>query len=211
MFEVWIGDDGADELATHLAAALSDLNRSGTAIFFIHGNRDFLLGRGYCQSAGMELLDEPVILDSPGARTALIHGDTLCSDDQDYQRFRRRVRNPTWQARMLKRPLWWRRLLARMARWASKRRSGVKAADIMDVNTEAVKACFSELEVQRLIHGHTHRPAVHDLRIDGKACQRIVLGDWHGTSGSVLRLRGAEASLMILRRDSAGKLKLAPI
>ena len=186
------------------------MSESGTTIHFLPGNRDFLLGEDYCRSAGMQLLNEPVLLDDSATRTALIHGDSLCTDDADYQRFRRRVRDPDWQARILSRPLWWRHLLARVARTVSKRRNRGKAPEIMDVSEAAVRQCFRDLGIQRLIHGHTHRPAVHRLEIESGLGERIVLGDWHGQTGSVVEIHGDQVTLMLLRRDGAGDLEMLP-
>lgn len=210
LFDAWIGDDGADELANQLASALHALAESGTAVHFLHGNRDFLLGRQYCQRAGMSLLDEPVLLAQAKPSTALLHGDVLCSEDHEYQRFRQKVRQADWQARMLARPLWLRRLLAQVARAISRSRNRRKTAAIMDVSEAEVRACFRDLGVQRLIHGHTHRPAVHCMEIEGRLCERIVLGDWHGETGSVLQLLDDQASLLSLSRDRDGQLLLLP-
>ncbi|TVS13212.1 MAG: UDP-2,3-diacylglucosamine diphosphatase [Wenzhouxiangella sp.] len=210
LFEAWVGDDGADEMARTVARALRDLADSGTALYYLHGNRDFLLGEQFCRSAGMERLDEPVICKDWHPPTALMHGDSLCTDDEDYQRFRTRVRSPAWQARVLSRPLWWRRILAGIARLISRRRNRGKPAEIMDVNADAVRACFHRLGVQRLIHGHTHRPGVQRLEVDGQPCERITLGDWHGERGSVLQILGDQARLMILRRDADGDVVTVP-
>lgn len=211
LFEVWVGDDGADASALAVANGLRELSQQGSAVFFVHGNRDFLIGPRYGEMAGMQLLGEPVLLATIEPATALLHGDTLCTDDHDYQRFRRKVRDPAWQARMLSRPLWWRRLLARVARTLSRKRNRGKPADIMDVNPQAVARSFRELGIQRLVHGHTHRPGIHRLSIDGKPCERIVLGDWHGESGSVLRMDGDQACLMELRRDGTGAVELVVV
>ncbi len=210
LFEVWIGDDGADELAETVAAAISRLAAAGTPVYFIPGNRDFLVGQDYCRAAGMQALEEPVLLEGLEPKTALVHGDSLCTDDVEYQRFRQRVRHPKWQARVLSRPLWWRRLLARAARGLSKRRNRGKAPEIMDVNADAVRRCFQILAIARLVHGHTHRPGRHQLDIDGRACERIVLGDWHGERGSVVELQGRAARLLILSRDEHGRLQMQP-
>ncbi len=192
-----------------MADALHALAASGTSIYFLHGNRDFLLGECYCRRAGMQLMAEPILMDPGGQATALIHGDTLCTDDLDYQRFRARVRNPEWQTKVLSRPLWWRRVLARVARVTSRLRNRRKEPHIMDVCQASVRDCFRTLRVRTLIHGHTHRPAVHELEIDGQPCRRIVLGDWHGETGSVLRLNGDQASLLVLRRGESGQPELA--
>ena len=210
LFEAWVGDDAADPMALSVADALSTLRAAGTTIYFLHGNRDFLLGEDYCQRAGMHLMTEPLLLENQNLPTALFHGDRLCTDDHDYQRFRQRVRAPAWQARVLSRPLWWRRVLARLARFLSQRRNRNKPAAIMDVNSSAVENSFRNLGVQRLIHGHTHRPGLHVTEVDGQRCERIVLGDWHGEIGSVLSLAGGEACLMTLKRERGGGIELQP-
>lgn len=210
LFEAWIGDDGADAMAREVAAGLRRLSTRGTAVHFIHGNRDFLMGERYCAQAGMQMLQEPILLKTVQPATALMHGDSLCTDDIDYQRFRSKTRSPAWQAKVLSRPLWWRRLLARLARAISRNRNRGKAPEIMDVNEESVHDCFRQLQATRLIHGHTHRPAVHRIEVDGRDCERIVLGDWHGERGSVLQIQGRQARLMLLRRKDDGQPELVP-
>ena len=211
LFEAWIGDDAADALAERVADALRELADHGVQIFFVHGNRDFLLGEEYCRRAGMRLVHEPVRLSETETATALLHGDILCTDDVDYQRFRNTVRNPAWQARILSRPLWWRRLLGRLARAISRRRNRGKSPDIMDVNPEAVQQCFRDLGIQRLVHGHTHRPAIHRLTVAEQPCERIVLGDWHGERGSVARIEGERAELLVLKRRPDDQIVLEPL
>ncbi len=204
LFETWIGDDGADSVARKVAAALRQLSEQGTSVYFLHGNRDFLLGPDYCAAAGMQAVPEPFVMPGSQPATALMHGDSLCTDDRAYQRFRRRARDPAWQARLLAKPRWWRRLLARFARAVSQQQNRGKAPVIMDVNAASVHDCFRQLGVRRLIHGHTHRPATHHLAIDGQACERIVLGDWHGEQGSVVEILNDQARLLILRRSVHG-------
>lgn len=187
-----------------MAKELREAAESGVDVYFLCGNRDFLLGEDYCRQAGMQRLQEPVILPGASPATALLHGDSLCTDDHDYQRFRARVRDPAWQARTLSRPLWWRRLLARIARSISQRRNRSKPVRIMDVNPDAVADCFRRLGVERVIHGHTHRPAIHRSRLDGKPVTRIVLGDWQPERGSAVRL-GDDGliELLAIRADPA--------
>lgn len=186
------------------------LSRQGVEIYFLCGNRDFLLGDDYCARASMTRITEPCILAGSAPPALLLHGDTLCTDDLAYQRFRRKVRNPDWQARILSRPIWWRRWLARLARSISRSQGRRKAPQIMDVNAEAVARCFRDQGVDLIIHGHTHRPAVHELTIDGRPRQRIVLGDWDENRGSVLRLVGDDSRLLVLDRDQDGDLRLRP-
>src|SRR5512135_2350829 len=187
LFESWIGDDDDCALAAEVAQALSALRDRGVPVFFMHGNRDFLLGRDYARRAGMTLLTDPAVLEFGGERTLLMHGDTLCIDDLDYQKFRTQVRDPAWQAQFLARPLDERRAFAARARAESARHTAGAKPVIMDVNPAAVAAAMREHGVLTLIHGHTHRPATHRFELDGKAAERIVLGDWYEQS-SVLRL-----------------------
>jgi len=207
LFEAWIGDDAPGELGRRVARHLADLSESGTALYFICGNRDFLIGDRFCRQAGMVRLEEPEFLNHNDERILLLHGDTLCTDDISYQRFRRKVRDRHWQRRVLSRPVWMRRLMARLARWMSRRHTGNTEISIMDVNTEAVANSFHEYGVRRMIHGHTHRQAIHDLEIDGRHCQRIVLGDWHDT-GSMIRIDAEGIAVMAIARNKSGQAEL---
>ncbi|WP_338063052.1 UDP-2,3-diacylglucosamine diphosphatase [Wenzhouxiangella limi] len=209
LFEVWIGDDGAGALASEVATELREVAASGVEVYFLCGNRDFLLGDDYCRLAGMRRLEEPVMLPGASPATAMLHGDSLCTDDHDYQRFRARVRDPAWQARALSRPLWWRRLLARLARRISAYRNRGKPDRIMDVNAETVTETFRQLGARRLIHGHTHRPAIHRGHIDQQPVARIVLGDWHGGRGSAVRVDPDGVSLLELGYGAAGEIELS--
>lgn len=211
LFEVWIGDDAVADPGEAVALAIRELSSHGVAIYFVVGNRDFLLGPDYCEQAGMTLLSEPVLLPSTDVATVLLHGDVLCSDDLDYQAFRRKVRNPAWQRRMLSRPIWWRRFLGRIARSISHRRNRSKPSDIMDVNADAVRETLHQHKARRMIHGHTHRPAFHTVTVDDRPCQRLVLGDWHDDRGSVIELREGSAWLHELTRAESGRIELKPI
>ncbi|MCY1418245.1 UDP-2,3-diacylglucosamine hydrolase [compost metagenome] len=177
-FEVWVGDDGMDELQRSIAAALRRLSDSGTRIYLMHGNRDFLIGKGFCRAAGCTLLREGSVVELYGEPVLLLHGDSLCTRDESYQRLRKRLRNPfsLWLLRNL--PLATRHKLARKLRDASRLRTREKSAEIIDVTPEVVPQIMAERDVRTLIHGHTHRPAVHKLLVDGQHGQRIVLGDW---------------------------------
>lgn len=190
LFEVWIGDDYPGETGRAAAEALHTLAAS-TPVYYLHGNRDFLLGHRYAQQAGMSLLPDPTVIDLYGTPTVLTHGDTLCTDDHDYQRFRRRIRHPLTRTVLLALPKRWRLRLARRARDASRVHTGQAPPDIMDVNDEAVRDLLDAHGVRRVIHGHTHRPAIHEL--DGGR-QRIVLGDWYD-HGSVLRISSDSTEL----------------
>jgi UDP-2,3-diacylglucosamine hydrolase len=182
LFESWIGDDDDSALAREVAEALSALSKSGVPVFFMHGNRDFLLGKDYAQRAGMTLLNDPTIVEFNGERTLLMHGDTLCTDDIEYQKFRAQVRDPAWQKQFLARSLAERRAFAAQARAESRQHTSLAKPEIMDVNSTAVTAAMREHAVRALIHGHTHRPATHRFELDGEAAERIVLGDWYEQS-----------------------------
>jgi UDP-2,3-diacylglucosamine hydrolase len=193
LFEAWLGDDDPDPHHARVAAALSELSMAGVSVSFLAGNRDFLLGEAYARRAGMTLLTEPVHLDLHGTPTLLLHGDVLCTDDTEYQAFRAMVRDPNWQKAFLARPLEERRMMAAQAREQSRSRGQSLDADIMDVNADAVAETFRTHAVPRMIHGHTHRPHIHHIEVDGEPRERIVLGDWY-EQGSVLRVnqQGAE-------------------
>lgn len=186
LFEAWIGDDDDGETATRVAAALACLARSGVPAYFLHGNRDFLLGPDYAARAGLNLLPETARIDLYGMPTLLVHGDALCTDDVDYQRFRAQIRDPARIAQLLALPLAQRRAFAAQLRADSRSAQADKPAAITDVNPDAVQALMAEHGVTQLIHGHTHRPALHELTLaDGDSGWRVVLGDWY-THGSVL-------------------------
>jgi UDP-2,3-diacylglucosamine hydrolase len=187
LFESWIGDDDDSALAQQVAAATRAVRKSGVPVYFMHGNRDFLLGEDYAERAGMTLLPDPTVIEIAGENTLLMHGDTLCTDDVEYQKFRTLVRNPEWQRQFLAKPLDERRAFAARARGESRKQTAMKADEIMDVNQAAVEAALRNHGVRRLIHGHTHRPATHSFNLDGQTAERIVLGDWY-EQDSVLRL-----------------------
>lgn len=178
-FDAWIGDDDDSELVQDVANGLHKLSESGVAIYFMHGNRDFLLGNTYANKAGMTLIPDGKVIDLYGTPSLLMHGDSLCTDDVEYQQFRAMVRSPQWQQQILAQPLAARRALAAQLREKSQSMNSLKADDIMDVSPTAVVAQMAATGVTRLIHGHTHRPARHPLIINGKPAERIVLGDWH--------------------------------
>ena len=197
LFEAWIGDDDDAALVAEVADALSALSSSGVPIAFVHGNRDFLLGETFAARCGMRLLPEASVETIEGRPTLLLHGDTLCTDDVAYQAFRRHSRDPRWQAQMLAQPIPVRRALARQARAESAKHMAGAAAEIMDVNADAVTSAFAAHRVDRMIHGHTHRPAIHSLDVQGKPAQRVVLGDWY-EQGSVLGIDRDELALRTL-------------
>ena len=178
-FYAWIGDDDDSALAQDVANELNQLHTHEVAIYFIHGNRDFLLGNDYADKAGMTLLPEQIVIDLYGTPTLLMHGDELCTGDSEYQQFRTMVRSAQWQQQILSQPLGARRALAAQLREKSQSMNSLKADDIMDVTLAEVIARMSTTGVTQLIHGHTHRPARHAMELNGKPAERIVLGDWH--------------------------------
>jgi UDP-2,3-diacylglucosamine hydrolase len=187
LFEYWVGDDAPSACAIDVATALRKLSDAGLPCYFQHGNRDFLIGEEYAALAGFKILPEEFVTELYGERVLLMHGDSMCTDDVVYQEFRALVRDPEWQREILRQPVAERVTLARDARDASAQHKGKVGMEIMDVNAGEVAAAFERHGVQRMIHGHTHRPAIHDLVINGQRAQRIVLGDWY-TRGSVLRV-----------------------
>jgi UDP-2,3-diacylglucosamine hydrolase len=188
LFESWAGDDelaekGGDPLASQVAAAFKTLAEEGVQIRFMHGNRDFLVGKRFLKDSGAQLLDDPCVVKFAGKRLALLHGDTLCTDDHDYQAWRRKVRSAAWQREFLAKPLAARREAVAGLREKSKDAVAGKPAEIMDVNQEAVREVFRHLKLRHMIHGHTHRPARHEHEVDGARCERWVLPDWYGRGG----------------------------
>jgi len=186
LFELWIGDDDPDPDKRAVIADLRSAADSGVALYFLHGNRDFLLGQRFCEETGGTLLTDPTVVERYGRRVLVTHGDALCTDDAPYQRLRALVRDPRWQAQFLALSVGQRQALAREARAGSQAHTQAQPKMLMDVNADAVAAVFRSAGVDTLVHGHTHRPGVHALTVDGRACTRIVTGDWY-TQGSCLR------------------------
>ena len=182
LFEYWVGDDG---LALAFNARIgSDLARLAKSlpVRFLHGNRDFLISGGFSRETGVELLEDPTVVDVYGERVLLMHGDTLCTDDKPYQAFRAQVRNPAWQQAALARPLAERLAMAQKLRSDSESAKDGKTAAIMDVSAATVEKAFADSGCRVMIHGHTHRPARHVHVVDGRECVRWVLGDWYGSA-----------------------------
>ena len=177
-FEVWIGDDDDAPLAADVARQLKRYSDQGTAVYLMHGNRDFLLGDDYARRCGATLLPDPSLVTLAGKPVLLMHGDSLCTLDKEYMAFRQQARNPQWQQALLAKPLDERRQIAAQIRSVSQSMNSSKAEDIMDVTPDEVLQVMREHGVHTLIHGHTHRPARHTLSIDGEPAERIVLGDW---------------------------------
>ena len=184
LFESWIGDDEIVERFNAVVAGFfAALARSGTPLYVMHGNRDFLIGERFCRETGAKLLQDPTVVEIGGVPTLLMHGDTLCTDDLDYQAWRARTRNPAAQGMFLSKPLAERRAMSAMIREKSKEVIAGKPAEIMDVNAGAVRDAFRKHGVTRMIHGHTHRPGRHELEVDGRRCERWVFSDWYGRGG----------------------------
>jgi UDP-2,3-diacylglucosamine hydrolase len=204
LFEAWVGDDDTGPMNIAVCTGLKKCVTSGTPVFVMHGNRDFLLGTRFATTSGATLLDDPALIDLYGTPTLLMHGDLLCTDDIDYMAFRKMVRNSAWQRQLLSRPLEERQQMAMEMRDKSRQQTGGKPESIMDVNQDAVIKTMTDHNVQRLIHGHTHRPATHDLLISGKPAQRIVLGDWY-EQGSLLECsaRGCRLETLELQVPAA--------
>jgi len=191
-FESWVGDDDLEApFNAVIAGLLGGLARRGVPVYLMHGNRDFLVGERFCAATGAKLLADPSVHEIGGVRTLLMHGDTLCTDDLDYQNWRRIARSETWQREFLAMPLAERRRAIVGMREKSKEVVQAKPADIMDVNDAAVAQAMRAHAVSRLVHGHTHRPGRHALTIDGLAAERWVLPDWYGRGGYLEIGRGA--------------------
>lgn len=184
-FDAWIGDDDDADLPQEVALALKKLSNTGTQIYLMHGNRDFLLGNTFAEKAGAHLIPEYTNIDLFGTPTLLLHGDSLCTDDAQYIAFRQQVRSPQWQQQVLSQPLAARRALAAQLREKSQAMNSLKAEDIMDVSQSEVVAAMTNAGVERMIHGHTHRPAKHLFDVHGKNYERIVLGDWHDNGWAI--------------------------
>lgn len=196
LFEAWVGDDDDDPLARTVIAALAATSARGVRVHFQAGNRDFSVGRRFARETGARLLGDQELVSVHGRQLLLLHGDGLCTDDRAYQRFRRCVRHPLTLFALQRLPLAVRRRIARHWREASIRHNRNKPEYIMDVNEKAVAAIFRDSGTELLIHGHTHRPGRHSYQIDGRFCERIVLGDWNDAGGWFVHL------------DDTGSLKL---
>ncbi|PXV58550.1 UDP-2,3-diacylglucosamine hydrolase [Dyella jiangningensis] len=194
LVEAWVGDDDDAELPARIARATKALSEHGVPVYFIVGNRDFLIGQQFAERAGFTVLDDGTVHELYGRPTLLMHGDVLCTDDVAYQALRKQVRSPEWQAQVLAMPLQARRALAAQARAESKAHTSSTMETIMDVNADAVADTMRNAGVTRLIHGHTHRPAIHRFDLDGQNAERIVLGDWY-EQGSVLRVTPEDVEL----------------
>ncbi len=188
LFEYWAGDDelataGGDPLAAEVAEGFKALAAKGVRVWIMHGNRDFLVGKAFLAASGTRLLEDPSVIRAAGRRIALLHGDTLCTDDHDYQAWRRTARSAGWQREFLAKDLVERRKTIQGLREKSKAVIAAKPPEIMDVSQAAVRETFRHLGLRHMIHGHTHRPARHEHEVDGVRCERWVLPDWYGRGG----------------------------
>ena len=204
LFEAWVGDDDPSETGAYVAARIREVADAEVPVFFIRGNRDFLLGDAFARRAGMRILPDPAVVSLYGEPVLVMHGDLLCTDDHAYQAFRAQTRDPHWQAMFLAQPLAARQAFAAQARQASMSRQqdmidGDRASfeAVTDVNPQAVEATLARFGVATLVHGHTHRPAMHAVRIGDREGRRIVLGDWY-EQGSVLRVSPGHCDLQAL-------------
>lgn len=186
LFESWVGDDDPNEHYAWIKQALRKLTRTGVPVFFMHGNRDFMIGEAFAEETGVTVIEDPSIIEIYGNNVLLSHGDAYCTDDVEYQDMRKISRDPEWQAMMLEKSLEERLMFAAQARATSRTSSSSINEDITDVNTDAIDEALRTAGVNIMVHGHTHRPAIHDFDVDGQPARRIVLGDWYD-QGSVIR------------------------
>ncbi|SIT17976.1 UDP-2,3-diacylglucosamine hydrolase [Thalassolituus maritimus] len=186
-FEVWIGDDYTDALVERIQTSLKALADQGVKIFFMHGNRDFLMGDVFANACGADMLAEGTVITVGDQQALLMHGDSLCTRDVAYMNMRQLFRNPEWQADLLNKSIEERLAIGQQVRSESKAGQQMKADDIMDVTPEEVDKVMDDAKVSLLIHGHTHRPATHDWECNGQKRQRIVLGDWGDAHGWLIR------------------------
>ena len=190
LFESWLGDDDPDPELGRVTSALADVAGSGVAVYLMHGNRDFLVGDGFARATGATLLTDPTIVTHAGVRLLMTHGDALCIDDVPYQKLRATVRDPALKRAFLRLPLRTRATVIGEAREGSKAHTSAQSMAQMDVNDGAVEDAFRRAGVDVILHGHTHRPGVHDLVVDGRPRRRIVLSDWYSSGSYVLIDRG---------------------
>ena len=184
LFEYWAGDDDLDDpFNAGICTVLRTLSDSGVPLFFMAGNRDFLAGESFAKATGLRLLPDPTLIEVAGTTTLLMHGDTLCTDDDAYQAFRAEVRSPEWRQAFLALPLVQRKAQIEALRRESEAQKRIKPMDIMDVSPNAVLQGLTSHRCTRLIHGHTHRPALHQFEVDGRNCERWVLPDWYEKGG----------------------------
>lgn len=198
LFEVWVGDDGADALAERFAGLLQGLASGGVRVWLMQGNRDFLLGPSFASQCKATLIDDPTAITLQGRPALVAHGDALCTDDIAYQQWRATCRNAAWQAAFMARPLSERQLMGRQARQASEAGKRERTDEIMDVNANAVAQTLEAAGCDWLIHGHTHRPADHQTSLQGRTLRRTVLTDWSAAQGRSGLLRISKTAIETL-------------
>lgn len=186
LFESWIGDDDPNEHYATIKQAMRKLGDQGVPVYFMHGNRDFMIGEDFAAETGVTILPDPYVLDIHGSSVLLSHGDAYCTDDVEYQAVRKMARDPQWQAMMRTKSIAERLAFAAQARATSMAHGGAVNEEITDVNGDAIEQALRDANVRMMLHGHTHRPHVHSLTVDEQECTRIVLGDWF-ERGSVVR------------------------
>ena len=190
LFEYWAGDDDDDPFGASVLKALAEFSAHGVPLYLMHGNRDFLIGERFTAACRARVLPDPTLVNLYGAPTLLMHGDTLCTDDVRYLEFRARARNPAWQREFLAQPLPKRREIIAGLRSENAEEKKLKTEEIMDATQAGIEAALRAHGYPRLIHGHTHRPALHHHSVDGHDCERWVLADWY-KSGSYLHCDAA--------------------
>lgn len=205
LFEAWIGDDDINPFTAHVAELINGLNQHQVPVYFIHGNRDFLIRKTFAKRAGMKLLPEQTVIDLYGTPTLIMHGDELCTLDVNYQKFRLKARGWWWPRMILSLPLWCRRKIADNGRKKSQQNQSQLARNITDVTTEEVINAMDHAGVTQLIHGHTHRPNIHQVSLKNGAGTRIVMGDWY-TQGSVLEVCPEKVELKSHHFAETGKI-----
>lgn len=199
LFEAWVGDDDPNTHYFTIKRALRKIVDRSIPVYFMHGNRDFMIGSGFANETGVKILDDPHKVTMYGQKVLLSHGDKLCTDDVQYQKIRKMTRDPEWQATMLAKPLKDRLRMAAEARRQSLEQTLNLSMNIMDVNQKAVVDVMRKNSVDILLHGHTHRPAVHEVDLGNRKAKRIVLGDWY-TQGSVVRWDSRGPKLEVMPR-----------
>lgn len=195
-FEVWIGDDEKSAFHQTIINALKQLTANGLPVYFMRGNRDFLIGEAFIQATGCRFLPDPTLIDLYGEKILLTHGDALCTSDYKHQRFRKYAQNPKYNRFFLCLPLFIRRTIAKWIRGASQKHTAKTSYTVMDVSQTAVEKQMCEKNVALLIHGHTHRPTIHEFLLDKKLARRVVLHDWHNRGGVLIYKESGEISLV---------------
>ncbi len=200
LFEVWIGDDCKTKLNKIVAEKLANLFKTGVKVYFIHGNRDFLLGNDYAKSCQFEILNEHTVIDLYGTKTLIMHGDTLCTDDIDYVKFRKKVRNQDWKNKMLSAPIFFRKIIAfnmrRKSKKINKNKAKIKTKNIMEVNLQTIENVMAEKKATQLIHGHIHHANISSFSYKNKQMTRFVLADWSNAKGCALEVTNKKIKLI---------------